>query len=135
MLRMAMPVAVPLVSSSNLDCSQIRVPSANAVETRPEPLILAKRKPARRKKKNFRALCNFKPRSDVVAEGSDYHGWQTRSSRSTRGRCLCSRDAHEGTAALGCPVERADAVFLTPANCTTTKPARAPDAARFTVVS
>src|SRR5208283_424732 len=30
-LRRAMPLAVPLVSSSNLDCSQVRVPSARAI--------------------------------------------------------------------------------------------------------
>src|SRR5260370_11849660 len=29
-LRRAMPLAVPLVSSSNLDCSQVRVPWASA---------------------------------------------------------------------------------------------------------
>src|SRR5271170_8195400 len=29
-LRRAMPLAVPLVSSSNFDCSQVRVPSARA---------------------------------------------------------------------------------------------------------
>jgi len=30
-LRSAMPLAVPLISSSNLDCSQVRVPSARAI--------------------------------------------------------------------------------------------------------
>src|SRR5208282_147199 len=65
-LRIATPVAVPLVSSSNFDCSQVRVPSANAVETSPEPLKFARRRPAKRKRKGFRALCNFIPRSVVV---------------------------------------------------------------------
>src|ERR1700689_3545316 len=33
-LRTATPLAVPLISSSNLDCSQVRVPSAKRKESR-----------------------------------------------------------------------------------------------------
>ena len=33
-LRMATPLGVPLISSSNLDCSQVRVPSARAKVSR-----------------------------------------------------------------------------------------------------
>src|SRR5258706_9403073 len=65
MLRIATPLAVPLVSSSNFDCSHVRVPSANAVETGPEPLKPLIRRLVRRTRKSFRALCNFIPRSDV----------------------------------------------------------------------
>src|SRR5258708_21763680 len=73
MLRMATPLAVPLVSSSNFDCSQVRVPSANAVDTSTEALTLDRKRLARSKRKSFRALCNFIPRSDVGAEYSGYH--------------------------------------------------------------
>src|SRR5258706_13922867 len=80
MLRIATPLAVPLVSSSNFDCSHVRVPSANAVETGPEPLKPLIRRLARRKRKSFRALCNFIPRRDVGAEYSGYHAdwWRGR---------------------------------------------------------
>jgi hypothetical protein len=70
---MATPVAVPLVSSSNFDCSQVRVPSANAVETIWE-LKLVRRKPEKRKRKNLRALCNCVPRSVVMENIQGYHG-------------------------------------------------------------
>src|SRR5580700_4718010 len=65
MLRMATPVAVPRVSSSNRDCSQVRVPSAKAVATRLELLKLIRTRAIRRKKKGFRALCNFIPQRDI----------------------------------------------------------------------
>src|SRR3981189_874390 len=55
MLRIATPVAVPLVSSSNLDCSQVRVPSANVVGT-------SRQKHTRRrafKKNKKKNLCGF----------------------------------------------------------------------------
>src|SRR5205814_8341978 len=48
-LRMATPLAVPLVRSSNLDCSQVRVPSPMAREARnnstnPEIMMDSRRK-------------------------------------------------------------------------------------------
>jgi len=73
LLRIATPVAVPLVSSSNFDCSQVRVPSANAVETIRQ-LRVARKRLEKRKNKNLRALCNFVPRSVVVENIQGYHG-------------------------------------------------------------
>src|SRR5208282_385128 len=83
-LRMATPVAVPLVRSSNLDCSQERVPSANAVEIGPEPQMYVRKKAVRRKKKGFRALCNFIPLGIVVGKLQGYNGEEM-------GGCRCGR--------------------------------------------
>src|SRR2546430_16377653 len=51
---MATPLAVPLVSSSNFDCSQVRVPSARA-RTGTEIIIRAKQ--------SFFRVGKFKPQS------------------------------------------------------------------------
>src|SRR5579863_9934600 len=56
---MATPVAVPLVRSSNLDCSQVLVPSAREEEIR------AQRVSAR--KKDRRGFCNGQPRFRIGA--------------------------------------------------------------------
>src|ERR1700722_13147791 len=66
-LSIATPVAVPLVNSSNFDCSQVRVPCANAAGTVHEPPKFVKRKPIRKNKKSRRRLCNLVPRSVIVA--------------------------------------------------------------------
>src|SRR6266852_5149231 len=58
-LRIATPVAVPLVSSSNFDCSQVRVPSAKTGVIRPAPQRLIRRKLVRKNKNGFRKLSNF----------------------------------------------------------------------------
>ena len=57
---MATPVAVPLVSSSNFDCSQVRVPSAKVAGT-----LLRIRK-MKKKEENFRRFCKFKPLGIIV---------------------------------------------------------------------
>jgi len=48
-----------LVSSSNFDCSQVRVPSADAVGTNPEKVRYARKRALRRKKESFCGLGKF----------------------------------------------------------------------------
>src|SRR5579872_764863 len=60
-LRIATPVAVPLVSSSNRDCSQVRVPSAKAGCTTGSRMRASK-KTENAKKRDFQTLGKFKPR-------------------------------------------------------------------------
>src|SRR5882672_9969586 len=62
-LRIATPFAVPLLKSSNLDCSQVRVPSANAG-------CMAKVAARGRRKKARATFDKFRPREWVRM------GWQ-----------------------------------------------------------
>src|SRR5579872_6348860 len=71
---MATPVGVPLVRSSNFDCSQVRVPSANATAPKLSTVNTARNNPPERKK-NRRRLCTLIPRlqihrRDVVGNAS-----------------------------------------------------------------
>src|SRR5258708_36506339 len=56
---MATPVAVPLVSSSNFDCSQVRVPSADAVGSNAEKGRYVRKRALRRTKESFCGLGKF----------------------------------------------------------------------------
>ncbi len=55
---MATPVAVPLVRSSNLDCSQVRVPSARTDGARRATVSVERKRPTRMEWGILRELCN-----------------------------------------------------------------------------
>src|SRR5271169_2405705 len=55
---MATPVAVPLVRSSNLDCSQVRVPSARTDGARRASVSIERRRRTKMEWGILRELCN-----------------------------------------------------------------------------
>src|ERR1700686_726904 len=62
-LRIATPVAVPLVRSSNFDCSQVRVPSAKATAL---IATVESKKPVRMEWGTLRRLRNVIPRFKII---------------------------------------------------------------------